>query len=212
MSQKQERELHSGVPTPAPAGPARFYCLTMYFSFLSENILQFPVYAVLITFSNTFKERWTKREMILRTKDSSWASGYWTEKDLLLKRDLNSDLNRGVLIICSSYLCMIALAHSKFLWSQSDVREMIINNVGFQQPAPLTLKTSVSASCLFQWGLVDYWNEKLQSQSSITLGVIQCDPSVTTQWAELYISLDCMSPGKAIYCSGGIHPTSVIAN
>lgn len=78
------------------------------------------------------------------------ASGYWAEKDLLLKRDLNSDLNCGILIICSSYLYMIALLHTKFLPSQRDVEEVITNNVGFQQPTQITLKTSVSASCLFQ--------------------------------------------------------------
>lgn len=43
------------------------------------------------------------------------ASGYWAEKYLLLKRDLKSDLNCGVLIICSLYLYIIALVHSKFL-------------------------------------------------------------------------------------------------
>lgn len=60
------------------------------------------------------------------------ASGYWAENYLLLKRDQNSDLNCGVLIICSLFLYIIALVHSKFLRSQRDVREMITNDVGFQ--------------------------------------------------------------------------------
>jgi len=72
----QEASGRKGNHTPVsqskalPAGPA-WFCLSVHFYCLSENILQFPVRAGLITFSNAVMERKNKREVVLRTKDSS---------------------------------------------------------------------------------------------------------------------------------------------